>query len=82
MSTPDSPDSPVTPDDAAAESAPRAEAEPAWKRRQRLAAIFGDVLPEQTRDERDPEANGARENSNDAWLRSQVPPHHGHVPGT
>lgn len=45
-----------------------------WERRRRLARIFGDVLPETTRDERDPEP-GPR--SNDDWLRSQVPPHHG-----
>ncbi len=50
--------------------------EPGWKRRRRLAEIFGDVLPETTRDERDPEhADG--ESAKDRWLKSQVPPHHG-----
>lgn len=58
-------------------------AEPAWKKRQRLAAIFGDVLPDQTRDERgDGESAPRSEGAGDAWLRAQVPPHHGHVPGT
>jgi hypothetical protein len=49
-----------------------------WQRRRRLAAVFGDVLPETTRDERDPEpARDGREDPGEAWLRSQVPPHHG-----
>ena len=51
-----------------------------WRRKRRLAEVFGDVLPETTRDER--EDGGARDGArpgseNDAWLRSQVPPHHG-----
>lgn len=46
-----------------------------WKRRRRLAAAFGEVLPETTDDERDPAERG--ETGNDAWLRAQVPPHHG-----
>ena len=49
------------------------------ERRRRRAEVFGDVLPESTRDDRDPE--GSRERSGDAaadeWLRSNVPPHHG-----
>jgi hypothetical protein len=45
------------------------------ERRARLAAVFGDVLPETTADERDPAAG--QEADADAWLRSQVPPHHG-----
>lgn len=53
------------------------EVEPEWKRRRRLAEIFGDVLPGTTRDERDPGQSGSRESGTDAWLRSQVPPHHG-----
>lgn len=52
-------------------------AETAWQRRRRLDAIFGDVLPETTRDERDPGGGAARESADDAWLRAQVPPHHG-----
>lgn len=43
-------------------------------RERRLAEIFGDVLPESTRDD----ADDPRESmDNDDWLRSQVPPHHG-----
>lgn len=51
-----------------------------WERRKRLAAVFGDVLPETTKDERDPDESPARrsgEDVTDAWLRAQVPPHHG-----
>jgi hypothetical protein len=50
-------------------------AEPDWERRRRLAAVFGDVLPETTSDERDPEASD--EDAGERWLRAQVPPHHG-----
>jgi hypothetical protein len=46
------------------------------QRRRRLAAVFGDVLPDTTQDERDPEAP-SDEAAQDRWLRSQVPPHHG-----
>jgi hypothetical protein len=49
------------------------------ERRRRRAEVFGEVLPEATRDDRDPE--GSREPAGDAaadeWLRSNVPPHHG-----
>ena len=45
------------------------------QRRRRLAAVFGDVLPEITTDERDPADDGG--SSGDDWLRAQVPPHHG-----
>ncbi len=47
-----------------------------WERRRRLAEVFGDVLPETTRDERGP-SRPERESASDAWLRAQVPPHHG-----
>ena len=58
------------------EKAPDVPEEPEWKRRRRLAEIFGDVLPETTGDERDP--SGPRgESGADRWLREQVPPHHG-----
>lgn len=50
-----------------------AEVEPEWQRHRRLAAVFGDVLPETTRDEREP----GEDSSSDDWLRRQVPPHHG-----
>ncbi|HET9501725.1 MAG TPA: hypothetical protein VFO98_15845 [Marmoricola sp.] len=47
-------------------------------RRRRLARVFGDDLPEQTRDDLDPDVDerSAQERS-DAWLRRQKPPHHG-----
>ena len=52
-----------------------AEPEPAWRRKQRLAEVFGDVLPDTTSDEREPgETAGGR---GDTWLKEQVPPHHG-----
>ncbi len=61
------------------EPASQGSAEPEWQRRRRLAAVFGDVLPETTSDERDPEtaAEASDEDAADRWLRSQVPPHHG-----
>ena len=55
-------------------------AESDWERRRRLAEVFGDVLPETTSDEREPdprEQTDADESPSDAWLREQVPPHHG-----
>lgn len=51
-------------------------AEPAWRQRQRLDRIFGDVLPESTRDD-SPEPSRSEESAADTWLREQVPPHHG-----
>lgn len=54
-----------------------AEREPEWKRRRRLAEIFGDALPETTSDERDP--GEARKQDGDTWLKDQVPPHHGKI---
>jgi hypothetical protein len=51
-------------------------AESPEQRRRRIEAVFGDVLPDTTSDERDHEApeSGSR---GDDWLRAQVPPHHG-----
>ncbi len=43
-------------------------------KRQRLAEVFGEVLPEQTRDDAGPQVDPVE---NDEWLRRQVPPHHG-----
>ena len=43
-------------------------------RRRRLDEIFGDVLPQTTGDER---ADGPEDPGAEAWLRAQVPPHHG-----
>ncbi|ANH37124.1 hypothetical protein I601_0673 [Nocardioides dokdonensis FR1436] len=51
------------------------ERETEWQRRRRLAEVFGDALPETTSDERAPEE--ARAADTDAWLKAQVPPHHG-----
>jgi hypothetical protein len=49
-----------------------------WERRRRLAEVFGDVLPDTTSDERDEApTDPAGESPADAWLRAQVPPHHG-----
>jgi hypothetical protein len=41
--------------------------------------VFGDVLPDTTSDEREPEtaAEASGEDAGDRWLRAQVPPHHG-----
>ena len=56
-------------------STPRPE-ESAQERRRRIAAVFGEVLPDTTADERDSE--GADDSGvGDSWLRAQVPPHHG-----
>lgn len=58
---------------------PRSE-ESDWERRRRRAEVFGDVLPETTRDDRDdaaPEKARETESASDRWLREQVPPHHG-----
>lgn len=57
------------------EDRPGRSREPEWARRRRLAEVFGDVLPDTTRDERDPRATG--DSASDHWLREQVPPHHG-----
>ena len=67
----------TTPDEAPEAEAPEgaAPAETAWERRRRLAAVFGDVLPEGTRDDRDD--SGGDEARGEEWLRRQVPPHHG-----
>ena len=43
-------------------------------RRRRLAEVFGDVLPEQTRDDED---GGGDTAASEEWLKRQVPPHHG-----
>ena len=49
--------------------------EPEWVRRKRLAAVFGDVLPDQTSDDTTP--TSGRDGKGDEWYRDQVPPHHG-----
>jgi len=53
----------------------------AAERKRRLDKIFGDVLPEQTSDDRSdrdgPHADGDGAGRGDDWLRGEVPPHHG-----
>lgn len=48
------------------------------KRKRRHALVFGDVLPDGTRDE-SPDSWGDRDGGtgDDEWFRNQVPPHHG-----
>lgn len=62
-------------DDGAAPLTPAERAE----RRRRLAAVFGDPLPEQTSDDApEPgEGSGSSEAAQEEWLKRQVPPHHG-----
>ena len=55
----------------------REEVEAEAQRKRRLAEVFGDVLPDTTSDERDPESAETDEPARDAWYRDQVPPHHG-----
>jgi hypothetical protein len=43
--------------------------------RRRLDAVFGDVLPEVTRDETGDPQDGAG-GTGDEWLRANRPPHH------
>lgn len=47
------------------------------ERRARLDAVFGEILPDTTSDERDPGTSRSEDDAVDAWLRAQVPPHHG-----
>lgn len=61
--------------DRPAETSPETDPSAEWERRKRRAEIFGDVLPDTTRDERDDTPR--RESDSDRWLREQVPPHHG-----
>jgi len=44
-------------------------------RKRRLAEVFGETLPEQTRD--DISTEGGDVASAEEWLKRQVPPHHG-----
>jgi hypothetical protein len=57
------------------EQTPRRRTEES-RRRRRRAKVFGDVLPNGSRDERG-ETWGDVEPPTDDWLRGQVPPHHG-----
>lgn len=72
------PAEPAEPEESAEPRKPRGAAEPEWERKRRLAEVFGDVLPESTRDDRDePRPDRSGEGVGDRWLRDQVPPHHG-----
>ena len=64
---------PSGPDDTARPDEGEREAE--WQRRRRLAAAFGDDVPEQTSDDTD--AREDRGGKGDDWYRNEVPPHHG-----
>ncbi|MBA8804985.1 hypothetical protein FB382_003276 [Nocardioides ginsengisegetis] len=59
------------------EKGPESKSETDWQRRRRLAAVFGDVLPDTTSDEREPGSRESGEERGEAWLKAQVPPHHG-----
>jgi len=48
-----------------------------WERKRRLAAVFGDALPDVTSDEKDPADRDDGDSAGERWLKSQVPPHHG-----
>jgi hypothetical protein len=63
---PGQPDEPHESDDAAAARA----------RARRRAEVFGDVLPESTRDDRDQGSTGEKD-AGEEWLKRNVPPHHG-----
>ncbi|MBS2936502.1 hypothetical protein KDN32_01955 [Nocardioides sp. J2M5] len=67
---------PPAEDDRSAPDAERPAPEPEWKRRRRLAAVFGESLPEQTSDDRGPSGSSGSGKGDD-WYRDQVPPHHG-----
>ena len=76
MSSPEPPDAPADPTgstDPPVEHSTEVESD--WQRRRRLAAVFGDVLPEQSSDDRDDSSSQA--GKGDGWYRDQVPPHHG-----
>ena len=47
------------------------------ERKRRLAAVFGDVLPDTTSDERDDADTAGPVDAGEEWLKAQVPPHHG-----
>ena len=63
------------PTDEPAGAGPVPAPEPEWKRKRRLAAAFGEGVPEQTSDDTD--AREDRSGKGDDWYRNEVPPHHG-----
>jgi hypothetical protein len=46
-------------------------------RRRKRAEVFGDVLPEGTRDDQDEPGGDSERDASEEWLRRNVPPHHG-----
>jgi hypothetical protein len=66
----------TAPDPRREDSGPADEAAREAARRRRRAAVFGEVLPDATSDERG-DWGDRPEGSGDDWLRRQVPPHHG-----
>ena len=50
-----------------------------WQRKRRLAEVFGETLPETTRDEQTTGEDAPGSAKGDTWLQEQVPPHHGKV---
>jgi hypothetical protein len=58
------------------EPEPDGTAAPADPLRRRLDEIFGEVLPDVTRDEQ-PDAADEPPAAGDDWLRANRPPHHG-----
>lgn len=66
----------MTPDPDEAQGPDRRTPDEEAERRRRHAVIFGDVLPEGSRDE-GADTWGDRDGNEDEWLRGEVPPHHG-----
>jgi hypothetical protein len=65
-------------DDASERPSPRARPS-AQERRRRRARVFGDVLPDRSRDEGmddDAHAVAQRSDNREEWLRREKPPHH------
>lgn len=60
---------PIDPDDAGSVTTD------AERKRRLRDAVFGDVLPDSTTDDRDESPEDG--STSDDWLRRQVPPHHG-----
>lgn len=75
MTRPESPQPDPQPEDENG-SSPDDKARAARERARRRAQVFGDVLPESTRDDRD-DSGGYSDRSSEEWLRRQRPPHHG-----
>jgi hypothetical protein len=54
-----------------------AAADAARARARRRAEVFGEVLPESTRDDRDQQPPREGGDAGEEWLKRNVPPHHG-----